>query len=161
MNLKIFFKEINEEYYELEKLNLKRIITGYYEQGNLSMRYLFFGLNTVYLLLIVAGGMICVYRLFSPEKEQRKKHLIWILWMIAFIPINFASRRPIHLLVILSPVMAFFIGKSIIEISKAINKPVIEKVFIAAMLLFFLLSPVRMILTQNEILYQTNRAKEN
>jgi len=153
-----FYLETGYDYLGMKEFNIfQRLSPRYLGAGNLTLEYLFTGPNIVYLIMLLFGMLIVAARMIF-EKSFRTNQGYWLfaLLFFGFLPIHMAQRSYASHLIIAVPIISFFISESAFFISDILKNKILQRVFLSLLAIFFLSAPLIMILSGNEILYQTN-----
>jgi hypothetical protein len=143
---------------------LERLLRVYWNTGHLTFQYLFSGLNLIYTFIIIIGLIFMLDRIKKIKISNLMKdkvpsaYLFWFIWLFSYLPVHLGKYPLLQHLVILTPVLSSFIGVGIIKIYNLLTNNLnkfLARCFMIIIILFFLISPIRMILTGNEILYRT------
>ena len=151
-------------------ISFRKVFEGYNWTGSLYPSYLFSGWNIIYTFLIITGTLIAIYRFYKKvivQKRRISNNGLVLIWVLAFLPIHFTNHVVQHLSALI-PVFSISMAIIILEINRISVKikrrsrmywRKIITTFNILILLFLILSPLNMIFSGKEILYETNYEK--
>ncbi len=149
-----FYLETGYDYLGVGGFNLlQRLAPRYLNAGHLTLEYAFTGLNIVYLLLFIVGFILSVA---FALRNRKPEYWLFVFLMAGFLPIHLSQRTYLQHIIIITPALVFFAAEAVLLIKKVLRSRIIGQAFLIFICVFFLSSPLLMIFTGNEILYQTN-----